>query len=319
MARPNVRNLVSTLACSVGLPDAARAWQLLTSRVHIRAVNAHATPPHLRDNMRKLLEFLRLWFEPASLVDVAELLATGTWRGEASGKPGLLFCFDDGGYTNYNVAAPVLEEFGFRGLFFLPVGFLDCPGDEQVEWARLRDIYVNPQTDAAPDGRLAMTWAEARELLAKHDVGGHTRTHCRMWPTLSTEQIRDEIVVAKTDLESRIGRAVDSFCFVGGEVGAHSRLAAAMIREARFKFAFSTGSTPITCESNPYSLQRTQLEADFPLTRAKVSGSGLIDLYFYRRRRSIIAAMEDESALEQIREWEKANQSAPETPPSVFS
>jgi peptidoglycan/xylan/chitin deacetylase (PgdA/CDA1 family) len=307
MARPNVRNLMSTLACSVGLPDAARAWQLLTSRVHIRAVNAHATPPHLRDNMRKLLEFLRLWFEPARLSDVATLLATGTWPGESSGKPGLLFCFDDGGFTNYSVAAPILEEFGFSGLFFIPVGFLDCPPAEQQDWARVRGIYADPRTDAAPDGRMAMSWEEARSLLARHDIGGHTRTHCRMWPTISAEQIRDEVVVAKKDLESRIGRSVESFCYVGGDVGDHSRIAAAMIREARFKFAFSTGSAPITAESNPYSLQRTQLEADFPLTRAKVSGSGLIDLYFYRRRRSIIAAMEDESALEEVREWEKAN------------
>src|SRR5438105_5095068 len=105
MARPSVRNLVSTLACGVGLPDAARAWQLLTARVHIRAVNAHATPPHLRDNMRKQLEMLRMWFEPARLSDVAELLATGTWRGESSGKPGLVFCFDDGWCTNHHCAA----------------------------------------------------------------------------------------------------------------------------------------------------------------------------------------------------------------------
>ena len=67
------------------------------------------------------------------------LQATGTWRGAKSGKPGLLFCYDDGGYTNYSVAAPVLEEFGFSGLFFLPVGFLDCPVEDQVEWARARN------------------------------------------------------------------------------------------------------------------------------------------------------------------------------------
>jgi peptidoglycan/xylan/chitin deacetylase (PgdA/CDA1 family) len=315
MARPNIRNLVSMLACGVGLPETARALQKLTSRVHIRAVNAHATPPHLRDNMRRQLEMLRMWFEPARLADVAELLDTGSWRGEKSGKPGLLFCYDDGGYTNYSVAAPTLEEFGFSGLFFLPVGFLDCPIQEQAAWAKARDISANPETDSAPDGRLAMTWEEARSLLAKHEIGAHTRTHCRMWPTVSADQIRDEIVVAKRDLEGRIGQTVDSFCYVGGEVAAHSPIAAAMIREARFKLAFSTGSAPITEESNPLSLQRTQLEADFPLTRAKVSGSGLIDLYFYPRRRSIVAAMEDESALALIQEWEKA-QTSQVSPPS---
>jgi peptidoglycan/xylan/chitin deacetylase (PgdA/CDA1 family) len=293
------------MACGVGLPGMARALQRMAVGAHIRAVNAHATPPHLRDNMRKQLEFLRMWFEPACLRDVGDLIATGTWRGASSGKPGLLFCFDDGGYTNYSVAAPTLEEFGFTGLFFLPVGFLDCPANEQRDWAAARDIYANPETDSAPDGRMAMTWDEARELLVKHEVGGHTRTHCRMWPTVSAEQIRDEIVLAKRDLEQRIGRRVDSFCYVGGEVGAHSPVAAAMIREAGFRFAFSTGSAPITAGDNPLSLQRTQLEADFPLTRAKMSGSGLIDLYFFKRRRSIVAAMEDESALEMIREWEK--------------
>jgi peptidoglycan/xylan/chitin deacetylase (PgdA/CDA1 family) len=308
MARPSIRNLVSMLACGVGLPDAARSLQMLASRVHIRVVNAHGTPPQVRDNMRKQLEMLRMWFEPARLSDISDLLRTGTWRGEASGKPGLLFCYDDGNYTNFSVAAPTLEEFGFSGLFFLPVGFLDCPAAEQVRWARAHDIFADPETGAAPDGRLAMSWEEARSLLARHEIGAHTRTHCRMWPTVSAEQIQDEIVTAKHDLESRLGQSVDSFCYVGGEVGAHSRIAAAMIREARFKFAFSTGSAPVTSDSKPLSLQRTQLEADFPLTRVKVSSSGLIDLYFFRRRRSIVAAMEDESALELIREMEQSGQ-----------
>jgi peptidoglycan/xylan/chitin deacetylase (PgdA/CDA1 family) len=307
MARPNVRNLISSMICGVGLPDMARAVQILALGPQIRAVNVHATPPHLRDNMRKQFEMLRMWFEPARLTDIAELLATGTWRGVSSGKPGLLFCYDDGCYTNYSVAAPLLEEFGFSGLFFLPVGFLDCPAADQPDWARAHDIFTDPKTDSAPDGRQAMSWAEARELLAKHEVGAHTRTHCRMWPTVSNHQVRDEIVTAKQDLEERMGRTVDSFCWVGGDVGAHSSVAAALIREAGFKFAFSTGSAPIHRDSHPLSLQRTQLEAAFPLTRVKMSGSGLIDLYFYRRRRSIVAAMEDQSALAMIQEWEDAN------------
>ena len=288
MARPNVRELVSNVACGVGLPAAARAFQLLALGPHIRAVNAHATPFRLRDNMRRQLELLREWFEPASLSDVGDLLDTGTWRRGRSGKPGLLFCFDDGGRTNFDVAAPLLEEFGFSGLFFLPVGFLDCPVEDQAAYVRAHDISA----EKYPDGRMAMSWDEARALLAKHDIGAHTRTHCRMWPTVTAEQMRDEIVTATADLEERIGRTVEAYCWVGGEVKAHARLAAELVREARFRYAFSTGSAPIHRACNPLALQRTQLEADFSLSRVKMSGSGLIDIYFQKRRKAIIAAMD---------------------------
>lgn len=288
MARPNVRDLVSDLACGVGLPAAARALQLLSLGTHIRAVNAHATPAHLRDNMRRQLELLRQWFEPARLSDVGDLLDTGRWRGARKGKPGLLFCFDDGGRTNFDVAAPLLEEFGFSGLFFLPVGFLDCPATQQTAYARAHDLSAEKYAD----GRMAMNWDEARSLLAKHDVGAHTRTHCRMWPTVTAEQMRDEIVTATAELRERLGRRVDSFCWVGGEVKAHARLAAELVREAGFRYAFSAGSSPIHHLSNPLALQRTQLEPHFPLSRVQVSGSGLIDLYFYKRRRAIAKAMD---------------------------
>lgn len=294
MARPSVKDVVSSVACSVGLADAARALQFLALGPHIRAVNVHATPRRLADNMRRQLELLGTMCQPARLSDVGDLIETGTWRGAASGKPGLLFCYDDGGRSNFDVAAPILEEFGFSGLFFIPTGFLDCPVEEQADFVAAHEISAEPY----PDGRLAMTWDEARELLKKHEIGAHTRTHCRMWPTVTYEQMRDEIVTATVDLEQRLGRGVDSFCWVGGEVQAHSPVAAGLIREAAFRFAFSTGSAPIHKGSNPLTLQRTQLEADFPLARVKMSGSGLIDLYFSRRRRAIISLMDPDAGAE---------------------
>lgn len=292
MARPNVRNLVSDLACGVGLPSAFRALQILSLGPHIRAVNAHATPLHLRDNMRRQLELLRDWFEPARLSDVGDLLDTGTWRRARTGKPGLLFCFDDGGRTNFDVAAPLLEEFGFSGLFFVPVGFVDCPVSQQRAWAKAHDVSAEPYDD----GRMAMTWDEARALVEKHDIGAHTRTHCRMWPTVTAAQMRDEIVTATEELEDRLGQAVESFCYVGGEVKAHAALASELIREAGFRYSFSTGSSPVHRHSNPLTLQRTQLEPDFPIGRVRVSGSGLIDLYFYTRRKAMTAAMDPTGA-----------------------
>jgi len=287
----NIRNLVSGALCGVGIPAAARLLQRAAMGPHIRAVNAHATPARLREPMRRQLELLLKWFEPARLSDVGDLLATGTWRGAAGGKPGLLLCFDDGVRTNFEVAAPLLEEFGFAGLFFLPVGFLDCPVTEQAAWAREHSVSADPKDDAAPDGRLAMTWEEARSLMGRHDIGAHTRTHCRMWPAVTADQMRDEIVTAKADLEARIGRAVESYCWVGGEVAAHSPPAPALVREAGFKYAFSTASLPIHKGSFPLALQRTQLEPFFPLPRVNLACSGLIDLYFTTRRKMIIAAM----------------------------
>src|SRR5207248_2417645 len=55
--------------------------------------------------------------------NVLELLGGGAGR-----KQGCLLTFDDGGASAITTIAPILEEFGWRGHFFITTDYIDAPG-----------------------------------------------------------------------------------------------------------------------------------------------------------------------------------------------
>ena len=64
----------------------------------------------------------------------------------------ILFTFDDGGISFLTVAAPILEKYGFRGVFFISTSYIGTPG--------------------------FMTIEQIKELVQRgHIVGSHTHTH----------------------------------------------------------------------------------------------------------------------------------------------
>lgn len=287
MSRAPFRSLLTSIACATGADSVISAFARRVYGPHIRLINYHDTPAARRDAFAAQLAYFRGRYEPARLSDLDDLLATGRWRGGR--RPGLLICFDDGLRSNYDVAVPLLEEFGFSGLFFPPVGFLDCPVPEQRHWGREHIIAFNDEA-AYPDGRIAMTWDELRSLLPRHDVGAHTRTHCMLSADLTESQLRDEIITAKADLESRIGRPVSSFCWVAGIEESHCAAAARLVQEAGYRFAFSTASSPVRYGDRPLELQRTNIEVQFPMSRVRLALSGAAD-WHNRRKRAVIGPL----------------------------
>ena len=48
-------------------------------------------------------------------------------------------------------------------------------------------------------------------------VGSHTRHHVRMRDNLSIEQMQEEIVASRDDIEKNCGQPVELFCFPNGD------------------------------------------------------------------------------------------------------
>lgn len=74
------------------------------------------------------------------------------------------FSFDDGGVSFYTKAAPILERYGFKGVFFISTSYIGTPGflsEEQIK-------------DLAKRG---------------HIIGSHTHTHPIDLSKLSSEEI----------------------------------------------------------------------------------------------------------------------------------
>jgi peptidoglycan/xylan/chitin deacetylase (PgdA/CDA1 family) len=164
--------------------------------------------------------------------------------------------FDDGFRDIGENALPVLEGLGFRATVFLPTGVID--GTSTFAW------YHDEQP-------ALLNWEEVCEL----DGGAlsfeaHTVTHPNLL-LLDDDASRREITQSKLDLEARLGRPVDAFCYPAGLFGERERN---FVDEAGYRVA-------VTCEpgvnvpgADLLTLRRRQIDPrdrrlDF---RAKVGG-----------------------------------------------
>jgi peptidoglycan/xylan/chitin deacetylase (PgdA/CDA1 family) len=275
----SIKTMLAAALSKTALSDALIVGQRrLRGNAFVRAVNYHGTIPAHAQQLERQLAFLAKHFRGVGLTELLALLESGEWP---HAKPGLLVTFDDGLRTNFDVARPLLEKYGFTGWFFVPVGFADCAASEQQQYANTHDIRSGFSYD---DGRVCMSWSELKELSARHEVGCHTMQHRRMPASVAPADMRHEIIDAKRVMESRMGREIPTFCWVGGEEENYSALAASLIREAGFRVAFMTSSGVTARGCNPLQIQRTNIEADWPVDVVKFQLCGAMDLLHRTRR-----------------------------------
>lgn len=260
------------------------ATQLLTSCMpYIRAINYHDIPEDRAPQFAQHLAYFREQFIPATREELASLLDGVTWPYR---KPGLLITFDDGLRSHFAVAAPLLEQFGFAGWFFVPTDFINTDPAGQIEFARNHIIIIER---AYPDGRVALSWDEVRALTRRHYVGCHTASHHRMVADTLAVQLDEEIVKAKRLLEEQLQTEVDAYCWVGGEEPTYSAMAAACIRQAGYRYSFMTNSAIIRHGTDRYHLQRTNIEACWDIDVVRFQLSGILDLLYWPKRTRVNA------------------------------
>jgi len=237
---------------------------------YIRAVNYHGTPKKYQYNFEKQLIFLKQNYSLVKIEDLENLLS-GDWKKE---KPGLIISFDDGVKSNYDVAMPLLEKYGFIGWFFIPVGLIGTGNCKPKDKISTKDCSY-------------MTWEDLDKLSKRHIVGCHTLTHCRFFNNTSEHQLENEIVKSKEVLEKKLNIRNDIFCWVGGEEKTYTAKAAKFIREAGYKYAFMTNNALILPGTNRFQLQRTNIEVDWPLSLVKFYLSGIMDIIYIGKRNRV--------------------------------
>src|SRR5205823_11855730 len=103
--------------------------------------------------------------------NVLELLGGGAGR-----KQGCLLTFDDGGASAITTIAPMLEEFGWRGHFFITTDYIDAPGfltREQIRELHRRGHVIGSHScshrgrmSSQPAERLVREWGISKEILS---------------------------------------------------------------------------------------------------------------------------------------------------------
>lgn len=79
----------------------------------------------------------------------------------------VVFTFDDGGVSFYTKAAPLLEKYGFKGVFFISTKYIGTQG--------------------------FLTKAQVKALVERgHVVGSHSHTHPKIFTKLSKVEIHEE-------------------------------------------------------------------------------------------------------------------------------
>ena len=158
--------------------------------------------------------------------------------------------FDDG-FSNVlrNAVAP-MAECRFKSIQFIVSNLIG----RQNEW----DVR---------DGEVAerlMDLIEIREWLAAgHEIGSHTRTHCRL-SRLSLRDAAEEISASKKQLEDLFGVRIRHFCYPYGDTNA-------AIEELVLQAGYETGSTTEIGinESKTSRLALRRFLARYPTRRIK--------------------------------------------------
>jgi peptidoglycan/xylan/chitin deacetylase (PgdA/CDA1 family) len=260
------------------------AFRIQKRNGHSRAlvVGMHETPASFAAQFRKQLEWVSQHFTITGLEGFARLWEE---RSESYTNPKcpVLFTFDDGRESNYTVAAPLLESFGGRGVFFVVPAFAECAAGEALAFYRSR---INPNSrpgDERWEDWKPMSPGQIGELADRgHAIGNHTLTHQRL-TGLSPEALEHEIGDSARKLTSWTGRPVDAFAWTFGWNAVDANAWEVIRRHHRFCFAPCAGTIDSRYDT-PDLLWRREIEVKYSAAEYRFLYSGLVDPWWSTRR-----------------------------------
>jgi peptidoglycan/xylan/chitin deacetylase (PgdA/CDA1 family) len=179
----------------------------------------------------------------------------------------VLITFDDGYYDNLDNAAEVLKKYGYPGVLFVPIGYLNdrqpLPHEERL----------------AAQGILNRTidWDEMADLeRAGIRIESHGISH-RPLADLELDEAAREIALSKLRLEERLQRPVRAFSYVKGSEAHYKPVHLSLVRQAGYDVAFTAVSGANSPTTDPLQLRRYNIEPYPPRTFELVL-SGACDL-----------------------------------------
>jgi peptidoglycan/xylan/chitin deacetylase (PgdA/CDA1 family) len=255
-----------------------------TTRFQGIVVAVHETPLSMEAQFRKQLEWASHYFTITTLEGFAELWNLPD-KSDARTKPLILFTFDDGRESNYSVAAPLLESFGGRGVFFVVPAFAECTAEEALTFYRTR---INPHSRSGDDkweDWKPMSPSQIADLAHRgHAIGNHTLTHQRL-AGLTREKLECEIGESARKIRSWTNKPVEAFAWTFGWNSIDANAWAVIRHYHRFCFSPCAGAIDSRCDT-PALVWRREIEVRYSPAEYRFLYSGLVDpLWSGRRRR----------------------------------
>lgn len=282
------RNLLLQSASALHVNDLAlklRSGGPPGSRIVV--VEMHETLSAGADRLRRQLAWVAKRFAlltPESFTKALET-KTRTWP---ESQPAVLFTFDDGRECNYTVAAPILEEFGARGIFFVVPQFIGRQGNAAKDFYYSRiDIRnltaANPLSDEIWE---PMNPHQLADLARRgHWVGSHTFSHVSL-RGLSAPELQSEIEQSSQQISVWTGHPVDAFAWPYSWDAMDRTSWEAVKRVYRFCFAPCPGTVKLATAS-PFLIWRKEIESYYPASEYQFMYSGLVDPFWAGKREKL--------------------------------
>jgi peptidoglycan/xylan/chitin deacetylase (PgdA/CDA1 family) len=264
-------------------------------------VEMHETPQRDEALFRRQLEWAARHF---TLVDLSTFSAL--WQeyrtnpktmGKSNGKPPLLFTFDDGRLNNFAVAAPLLESFGTRGVFFVVPQYVLCnPQDAREFYYSRIDTRSHPPSLRDEDTR-SMNPEQIADLSRRgHSIGNHTYSHVNL-ARLPEDQLQHEIVESAAQISQWTGKPVEAFAWTFSWDSITPNAWELIRRHHSFCFAPCPGS--VDCRSDSTDLiWRTEVEVSYPPAEFRFMYAGLASLAWRKKRERLRAMLRNPSLPE---------------------
>jgi len=267
-----------------------------------------------RDALARQLRHIRDAYSPVSMTQVAGFLSGGG----ALPDNALAFTVDDGYRDFYQVAYPVLREYGIPATVYLVSGFVDrrlylwldqvryailhspaqsytleiggvartlglttpearktallavgeaakkLPNAERVRLLQRLPEQLQVRIPVeAPVEYEAMLWDEAREMAdGGIEFGAHTRTHPVLSRLATRQELDEEIGGCKLEIEQRLGRPVDHFCYPNGSNADFGVETVEAVRRAGYLTAVTMEKGLNNSSTDPFRLRRIGVQPE---------------------------------------------------------
>lgn len=180
--------------------------------------------------------------------------------GDRDGAPQqrVVLTFDDGYENFYSRVWPILRERRLPATLYVQVGFLSDSRQAPIA-----------TTERLPP----LSWEQLAELSASDlvSIGSHTCTH-RDLRSLGGRELEQELADSKAELESRLGRPVESFCYPRGQ---WSRRVERSVAKHYRTAVIRGGRTMRPGHFSLHRLERVPIRRDMPVSLRPVLDSSV--------------------------------------------
>ena len=191
-------------------------------------------------------------------------------------KKSVLITFDDGYYSVYKYAYPILERHGMKAIIFLSSNFINggknpekvtlCSPSIKSNLNALKDIKQNP------DSYLPLSWNNVHFLKSRgYSFGSHMMNHANL-SKLSDLQLAKELKASKKKIELKINKNVFALSYPSG--GYNCKVINFLKNKTNYKLAFTSQYGFVTKNMNKLELKRINIRDDDSLFIFKVKLNG---------------------------------------------